>query len=94
MAAGEIANDQDDDVDVYRFQVKTLAPIAIDVRGEAELAVALYDRHGLRLATAGEGDRLRLVRTLVVQTLVPGTYFVRLTGLGGSSGSYSIRLAP
>ncbi|MEE8524499.1 MAG: hypothetical protein V3T72_11260 [Thermoanaerobaculia bacterium] len=82
--SGEIANDWGDDSDVFRFQMKKLALIEIDVRGDAELVVALYDRYGLRLSAGSDGGS-RLTRSLV-----PGTYFVRLMGRSGAAGRYEL----
>ena len=80
----KLFSDWGDDRDVFRFRVETLAPIAIDARGNVELAVELHDQHGQRLAST-VGDRVLLVRSLV-----PGVYFIRLQGAGGD---YSLELS-
>jgi hypothetical protein len=82
---GEIANGWGDDVDVFRFRVKTMASIAIDLHADSELVVELYDRHGLPIGAVGR-DRPRLVRTLI-----SGTYFVRLRGV--AEGRYSLKIS-
>ncbi len=86
--SGEIGNDWGDDVDVFRFRVKTLTAVEIEAQGDPELMAEVYDRHGQRLDLA-IGDGLRRVRTLA-----PGAYFLRLEGRDGAAGRYSLRVGP
>jgi hypothetical protein len=78
---GEIGNQWGDDVDVFRFHLATLTTVEIRAAGEIELATELYDRHGQRLDFGGARR---------VRTLMPGTYFVRVEGLGDGAGRYSL----
>jgi len=82
--SAEIGNGWGDDEDVYRFRLSEMAAVAVEAVGEADFAIALYDRFGQRLETAG-GDR-----ALIVRTLSPGEYFVRVAG--GGAGSYEFSL--
>jgi hypothetical protein len=83
---GELSNDWGDDRDFFRFRLARLTTVELRVSSEFEMMGELYDGHGQRLGVAfGNGDGLRMV-----QTLVPGTYFVRLEGREGASGRYSL----
>ncbi len=89
-AIGEIASAWGDDVDVFRFRVKELTPVGIDIRTDSELVVELYDRHGLPIdVSVTEDGALRWARILV-----PGTYFARVRSLHGTSSNYSIFASP
>jgi hypothetical protein len=84
--AGELANGWADDADVLYFVVRELRTVSLSGSGEGALQAELLNRDGDRLWTAengGEGDwRLR-------RTLVPGLYYVRLTG----DGHYGLELS-
>ncbi|MCP4661685.1 MAG: T9SS type A sorting domain-containing protein, partial [bacterium] len=85
--SAEIGNGWGDDEDVYRFRLLEMATLAVEAVGEADPAIALYDRFGQRLETAVAGEG----RALVVRTLSPGAYFVRV--VGGGAGSYELSVA-
>ncbi len=85
--AGELGNGWGDDVDVFRFRLRRWQTVEISTDGDADTHGTLYDRAGQRLAVAGdggEGENFRLLRTLG-----PGTYFVRVEGIG-STGEYRL----
>lgn len=84
--AAEIGNGWGDDEDVYRFRLSAMATVAVEAVGEADCAITLYDRFGQRLATQGGGEG----GALIVRTLLPGGYFVRVAGWG--AGSYALSL--
>lgn len=82
--AAELANGWGDDEDVFRFRLGRLETVAVEAAGDAAPRIALYDRFGQRLETAGfDGGRARVVRTLAA-----GDYFVRVSGEG--QGSYEL----
>ncbi len=89
-AVGELANGWGDDADVFRFRLCGWQTVEIATAGGADTFGELYDRAGQRLAgddDGSEGGNFRLVRSLG-----PGTYFVRVEGMGGS-GAYTLEVA-
>ena len=88
--SGVIANDWGDDVDVFRFEVETLAPVELLARvsdGIGELVAELYDHRGQRLQVeVGDSSTLRLVRTLG-----PGSFFLALSSQHGTEVAYSVQ---
>ncbi len=80
---GALWNAFGDDEDVFTLLVRRQGTFVVELRGTSGLSLALLDENGQRLA---EGDA-RLVRTLV-----PGRYFVRVTGDGGGEASYAVGL--
>lgn len=87
---GSIRNDWRDDQDVFVVAVKDWTTLLIEVKGDFALLAALYDRHGQRLAPSrhqdGDSD------LTLVETFAPGIYFLRIDGLGGAEGSYSLTI--
>ncbi len=64
--------------------------MTLEARGDADLAGALYDRYGHRLAA---DDRRSDAGLRLVRTLGPGRYFVRIESAHGAEGTYEIALA-
>ncbi len=85
--SAELGNGWGDDEDVYRFRLSELATVVVEAAGEGDWAIALYDRFGQRLETAGVGGG----GARVIRTLSPGGYFVRVAG--GGPGSYELTAA-
>ncbi len=81
---GTLGDVRGDDGDVFFFVVRELTTVTVETRGTAALRVVLLDRHGHVLSRDGGEASARLVKTLV-----PGLYFVRLTG---EDGSYELLL--
>ena len=84
--SAELANGWGDDEDVYRFRLGRLRPVTVEATGEPLPRIALYDRFGQRLETAGFAGG----RALVVRTLRAGEYFVRVSGEG--PGTYEVTI--
>jgi len=78
--AAELENGWGDDEDVFRFRLDEMRSVTIEAPGAS---LGLYDRSGQRLAAEGGA--------VVVRTLLPGTYFVRVGG--GEVGAYELTLA-
>ena len=89
-AKGQLNNGWGDDVDVFRFRLRGWQTVEILTEGGVDTHGELYDSAGQRLTAVdegGEGDNFRLVRTLG-----PGIYFVRVEGVAGSTGAYSLEV--
>lgn len=88
VSTGRLGNPRGDDRDVFQIDVESIRPIGLVAAGEVAMVAELFDRSGLRLdVVEGDDEGLRWVRTLV-----PGTYFLRLTSRDGSSGTYLVGL--
>lgn len=76
------------DEDVFRLEIDAWRTIEIRSSSDLDLAAALYDENGHRLATdddgAGHGD------FRIVQHLAPGAYTVRVTSPRGMTGAYRL----
>ncbi len=88
-AIGELANDWNDDRDVFSFRVTEVSRLEITLATEgADLTYALTDSSGQRLAVDDlgmkDGAGLRLV-----SMLAPGQYFFRVSG---TSGAYALNV--
>ena len=82
--SGEIDNDWSDDQDTFEIVLSRPTTVHIDVRSSAtEIALALYDRWGQRLATELGGSGL-------VRWLLPGRYVLRIAGMDGAEGAYDV----
>ena len=87
---GELANGWGDDEDMFVFTIRNVATVHVGTLGATDTFGILYDSTGLRLAAAddgGEGDNF-----LIVRTLNPGRYFVRVEGNRRAQGDYEIEL--
>ncbi len=90
---GEIQNGWGDDDDIFQFVLSgspTGDPwtVMIGTTGDVDTVGGLYDRTGQRLVwndDSGRGDNFR-----IVSTLLPGSYFVRVTGHNGAEGRYAL----
>ncbi len=85
---GELRSGFGDDVDTLTFVLSAQQTVRIESTGSADTVVALYDRHGHRLATDDDGGsdaNFRLVRTLGA-----GRYFVRIAAGPAGEGSYRV----
>ena len=85
---GEISNGWGDDHDIFAFELTTVQTVLIETSGEVDTFGGLYDRSGQRLATAGDDAENAQFR--LVKTLQPGMYFVRVEGIAGSRGDYTL----
>ncbi|MEM1203088.1 MAG: PPC domain-containing protein [Acidobacteriota bacterium] len=83
----ELGNGWGDDVDLFRFDLPAFGTVEIQAgtASGAQLDVALFDRHGLRLSDSGGSIGGRQVRTMV-----PGTYFLRVEARGGGIAQYDL----
>ena len=93
--SGQIGNGWGDDSDVFTFVLGArretdLWTVEIEAGGEIETFGILYDQHGHRLAKADGGESGGGFR--IVDTLRPGTYFVRVEGGYGAKGTYSLKV--
>ncbi len=86
---GAITNNWGDDDDVIRFDVTTVGPVGIQLESASTLGFELFDAHGQRLDWVTGVDEIRLVRALV-----PGRYFVRISGGDVGVATYTLGLSP
>ena len=88
-ASGEIANGWGDDADVFGFRIHQWQTVVLSTAGGVDTRGTLLDAHGMVLEANDDGGESGNFR--VVRTLAPGTYFVRVQGVG-STGNYSLSL--
>lgn len=89
---------EDGDIDWVSFEIAAQRTVHLTSEGEPQLAGALYDDRGHRLAISGGGtggDRTVDGDAQLVKTLAPGRYYLRLIsrGRGGDAAdAYSLTL--
>lgn len=90
---GRIGSPWGDDRDLFRFEVRALNVVQLHLSGtesrrRAGLVVEILDRFGMPVdVMTDDGDGVRWLRALV-----PGTYFVRLSGRYRMEGAYELRV--
>jgi len=89
--AGELGNGWGDDADVFAFTLDEPHTVSFETTGEVDTFGGLYDRFGHRLAADDDGGSDGNFR--IVKTLVPGRYFLRLEGMNGAEGGYTLAVA-
>ena len=76
------------DRDYFTFDLDTTARVRIGSHGQLDTTAVLFHEGGRTLARAdqgGEGDNFQ-----IVANLVPGTYLLRVEGIGEPRGDYQI----
>lgn len=76
------------DQDYFSFVVTSQASITIESTGSTDVEGELYDEEGARLAD--DDDSGTDSNFKIIETLDPGRYFVRVRGVNGATGSYSV----
>ena len=82
--------DEAGDVDTWCFEVATAAEVVAESTGSIDTIGTLEDGLGRRLQRnddGGEGFNFR-----IVTDLVPGIYFLRVSGFGDAAGDYALRI--
>ena len=76
------------DIDYFRVQVTTSGPLTVETTGTTDTVGRLESSSGSTLATNDDGGTGTNFR--IVHDVTPGTYYIRVTGYGSRTGSYTL----